>query len=127
MTLLTYWILLQSVLTLLTLTIPRKEGYAAVAELTSSRMQDSPGGDAECSEDYKKDPTVMEKAIAVGACWERGETLFYHNAPLRLFRDEMPGRRTVGLASAFWPHGDCLWDSCDDAVGVVRPLLVKNA
>ncbi len=40
--------------------------------------------------DYKKDSTVMEKAIAVGHVEDEGD-LIYHNALSRLFRDEMPG------------------------------------
>ncbi len=43
-----------------------------------SRMQDGPEMLSVLS-DYKKDPTVMEKAIAVGHVEDEGD-LIYHNA-----------------------------------------------
>ena len=75
--------------------------------------------------DYKKDPIVMEKAIAVGHVEDEGD-LVYHNALSRLFRDEMAGRETVAWLRIF----DCMeqvLDSCDKAAGIVRPVVMKNA
>lgn len=75
--------------------------------------------------DYKKDPTVMEKAIAVGHVEDEGD-LVYHNALSRLFRDEMPGRHTVAWLRIF-DRMKTVLDSCDDAAGVVRSVVMKNA
>ena len=75
--------------------------------------------------DYKKDPIVMEKAIAVGHVEDEGD-LVYHNALSRLFRDEMAGRETVAWLRIF----DCMeqaLDSCDKAAGIVRSVVMKNA
>ena len=75
--------------------------------------------------DYKKDPIVMEKAIAVGHVEDEGD-LVYHNALSRLFRDEMAGRETVAWLRIFDRMEQAL-DSCDKAAGIVRSVVMKNA
>ncbi|EEE17724.1 hypothetical protein IV60_GL000104 [Lancefieldella rimae] len=75
--------------------------------------------------DYKKDPIVMEKAIAVGHVEDEGD-LVYHNALSRLFRDEMTGRETVAWLRIFDRMEQAL-DSCDKAAGIVRSVVMKNA
>ena len=75
--------------------------------------------------DYKKDQSVMEKAIAVGHVEDEGD-LIYHNALSRLFRDEMTGRDTVAWLRLF-DRMEMVLDSCDDAAGVVRSVIMKNA
>lgn len=75
--------------------------------------------------DYKKDQSVMEKAIAVGHVEDEGD-LIYHNALSRLFRDEMTGRDIVAWLRLF-DRMEMVLDSCDDAAGVVRSVIMKNA
>ena len=54
------------------------------------------------------------------------ETLFTTTHFSRLFRDEMPGRHTVAWLRIF-DRMETVLDSCDDAAGVVRSVVMKNA
>jgi uncharacterized protein Yka (UPF0111/DUF47 family) len=75
--------------------------------------------------DYKKDPLVMEKAIAVGHIEDEGD-LVYQSALRRLFLEEPGGRYTVTWTRLFDLMEDLL-DACDHTAGVVRSVVMKNA
>ena len=76
-------------------------------------------------EDYKKDPLVMEKAIAVGHIEDEGD-LVYQNALRRLFQEEPNGRYTVTWTRLF-DQMENLLDACDNTAGVVRSVVLKGA
>ncbi len=75
--------------------------------------------------DYKKDPLVMEKAIAVGHIEDEGD-LVYQNALRRLFLEEPSGRYTVTWTRLF-DQMENLLDACDNTAGVVRSVVLKGA
>jgi len=79
--------------------------------------------------DYKNDPVVMEKAIAVGniedegdEVYEQGLRLLFHDDTL----DEARRGHVVGWMRVFDRMEGCL-DACDHAAGVVRSVVMKSA
>ncbi len=75
--------------------------------------------------DYKKDPTVMEKAIAVGHVGGRGRPYLpqTHSLACSVMR--------CLVANVAWlrifDRMETVLDYCDDAAGVVRSVVMKNA
>ena len=79
--------------------------------------------------DYKNDPVVMEKAIAVGNIEDEGDNV-YERGLRNLFHDDTldEARRghVVGWMRVFDRMEGCL-DACDAAAGVVRSVIMKSA
>lgn len=76
---------------------------------------------------YKKDRTVMEKALAVGSIEDEGDTV-YQTALRRLFSDEEKagGKYAVTWLRIFDRMELCL-DACDHVSGIVRDIIMKDA
>ena len=79
--------------------------------------------------DYKKDPIVRDKALAVGEIEDQGDDV-YDQAIYRLYHDDSldEARRghVVGWMRVFDRMEDAL-DACDAAAGVVRTVIMKSA
>ena len=79
--------------------------------------------------DYKKDPLVRSKALAVGEIEDQGDDV-YDQAIYRLYHDDSldEARRghVVGWMRVFDRMEDAL-DACDAAAGVVRTVIMKSA
>ena len=79
--------------------------------------------------DYKKDPIVREKAIAVGEIEDQGDDV-YEQGMHRLFHDDTldEARRghIVGWMRVF-DRMEASLDACDATAGVVRSVIMKSA
>ncbi len=79
--------------------------------------------------DYKRDPLVRERALAVGEIEDEGDDV-YDQAIYRLYHDDSldEARRghVVGWMRVFDRMEGAL-DACDAAAGVVRTVIMKSA
>lgn len=79
--------------------------------------------------DYKKDPEVMRKAIAIGHIEDEGDHV-YESALYNLFHNENIDDARRGHVVAWLRIFDRMegtLDSCDNAAGVVRSVVMKSA
>ncbi|OFK23547.1 MULTISPECIES: DUF47 domain-containing protein [Olsenella] len=78
---------------------------------------------------YKRDPLVREKAIAVGEIEDQGDAV-YEQGMRHLFHDDSldEARRghVVGWLRVF-DRMEASLDACDAAAGVVRSIIMKSA
>lgn len=76
--------------------------------------------------DYKKDSRVMEQALKLSDLEDAGDAA-YHEGIRRLFADDKrAGRECVTWLRLFDRMEGCL-DSCDDAAGIIRSVVMKSA
>lgn len=76
---------------------------------------------------YQKDRVVMEKAIEIGDIEDQGDSV-YQTALRRLFHedDDIAGKYAVTWLRIFDRMENCL-DACDEAAGIVRNAVMKDA
>ena len=76
--------------------------------------------------DYKNDPVVMEKAIAIGNIENEGDDV-YHSALFRLFHEESEDARATLAWLRLFDRMEMGMDAFDKAAGVVRSVVMKSA
>ena len=79
--------------------------------------------------DYKKDPIVREKAIAVGEIEDQGDDV-YEQGMHRLFHDDTLDEARLGHIVGWmrvFDRMEASLDACDATAGVVRSVIMKSA
>ena len=75
---------------------------------------------------YKNDPVVMEKAIAIGNIENEGDDV-YHTALSRLFHEDLKDPRCTLAWLRLFDRMEMCMDAFDKAAGVVRSVVMKSA